>query len=178
MFDRSYISNTGSTGTLPAERPGRPVPIDRYRSTPNRFTAHRTTPYRTDQNRRPSTGAPRRGRDMTAVQFPAAAPRLRITPRGRAVVAVLVAAPLALGAVALGLGQGAAASTSSSSSTSAATFHWITVGHGDSLWSIAQRIAPSADPRDVIADIVDLNQLPSASVSAGERIAIPDRYTR
>lgn len=163
MFDRSYISNTGSTAVLPAERRGRPV-----HAVPVHTSAvHTPAPV----HQRTQT----KGRDMTALSAPA--PRLRITPRGRAVVAVLVAIPIAIGAVAVGLGQGAAATPADAPvASSGSSFHWITVGHGDSLWSIAQRIAPGSDPRDVVADIVDLNQLPSASVAAGERIAIPARY--
>ena len=49
----------------------------------------------------------------------------------------------------------------------------MTVQSGQSLWSIAEKVAPSADPRDVIADIVSLNQLQSAVVTPGQRIAIP-----
>lgn len=141
---------------------------------------------------------------ITPLHQSALSPRLRITARGRAVVALLVAAPLAFGAVALGLGQGAAASTSGAAantssgtgassggadassggadapgtSTASSGFRWITVGQGDSLWSIAQRVAPGEDPRQVIADIIDLNQLASASVSSGDRIALPLRYGR
>jgi len=44
------------------------------------------------------------------------------------------------------------------------------------LWQLAEHIAPSADPREVIADIVNLNQLPSESVQPGQRLALPAEY--
>jgi hypothetical protein len=49
----------------------------------------------------------------------------------------------------------------------------IVVGTGDSLWSIAERIAPTADPRDVVADLERVNDLPGASVQAGRRLLLP-----
>ena len=47
---------------------------------------------------------------------------------------------------------------------------------GESLWSIAQEVAPSADPRDVVDAIVRLNALDGVTVSAGEQLAIPAEY--
>lgn len=115
---------------------------------------------------------------MSTIVLTGSAPRLRITPRGRAVIAILMAIPLAAGAVAVGVGQGAAAEGGSGGAAIGSTggFRYVTVGAGESLWSVAQRIAPGVDPRDVIADLADLNQLPSASVQAGERLAVPARY--
>ena len=58
-----------------------------------------------------------------------------------------------------------------------ASFETITVSAGDSLWSIAQEIAPQADPRDVVDAIAQLNALDDATVSAGQRLAIPAEYS-
>ena len=58
----------------------------------------------------------------------------------------------------------------------AGTFTEITVMSGESLWSIAQDLAPHADPRDVVEDIARLNVLESSTVSAGQRLAIPVEY--
>jgi LysM repeat protein len=52
----------------------------------------------------------------------------------------------------------------------------VTVQSGDSLWSVASRLAPKADPRDVIADLVNLNGLSSAVVTPGQQLAIPAQY--
>jgi hypothetical protein len=53
----------------------------------------------------------------------------------------------------------------------------VTINAGESLWQVAERIAPASDPRDVVADIVSLNQLTSSSVEAGQRVAIPSAYS-
>ncbi|MCU1423006.1 MAG: hypothetical protein JWN36_2657 [Microbacteriaceae bacterium] len=100
-------------------------------------------------------------------------PRLRMTRRGRIVLTALVAIPLAAGGFVGVVNAGGAAANSSASS---ATFHYVTVAQGESLWQIATKVAPSADPRDVISDIVDLNQLSTTELQAGQRIAIPLQY--
>jgi len=102
---------------------------------------------------------------------PRPAARLRITSRGRKVLAVLIALPVitVLGLLAMFSGGSAIASLGSST----AEFDYLTVQAGQSLWSIAETIAPSADPRDVIAEIRSLNQLETSSVQPGQRIAIP-----
>jgi hypothetical protein len=41
------------------------------------------------------------------------------------------------------------------------------------LWSIAGEVAPGADRRDTVAEIVELNALDGSSVRAGQRIAVP-----
>ncbi|WP_026374086.1 hypothetical protein [Agrococcus lahaulensis] len=104
-------------------------------------------------------------------------PRLRMTARGRRALAMLVAAPvLAVGALAgAGLIGDAVTGAVASSSTSTADFEHITVVPGQSLWQIAEAIAPEADPRDVIAEIELLNGIAGA-IQPGERLAIPARY--
>ncbi|MFM9786023.1 LysM peptidoglycan-binding domain-containing protein, partial [Streptomyces scabiei] len=59
----------------------------------------------------------------------------------------------------------------------AGTFSHVTVMPGDTLWSIAGEIAPDADPRDVVDEIIRLNALPSGAVAAGERLALPLQYS-
>jgi hypothetical protein len=53
----------------------------------------------------------------------------------------------------------------------------VTLQAGQSLWQLAEEIAPSADPRDVISDILAANELESGSVQAGQRIALPAEYS-
>ena len=108
-----------------------------------------------------------------------ASARLRITRRGRLVLTTLVVSPLlALGVVA-GVNATSAIATSVGAGSSAAVvdFEYVTINAGESLWQVAERIAPASDPRDVIADIVSLNQLTSSSVEAGQRVAIPSAYS-
>ncbi|WP_199689789.1 hypothetical protein [Clavibacter lycopersici] len=99
--------------------------------------------------------------------------RLRITRRGRIVLTALVAAPLALGAGLVALNGGAAVASKDAAGTA---FEYVTVSSGQSLWDLAEEIAPSADPRDVIASVVDLNRLPSSDVAAGQQLAVPAQY--
>ncbi|GAB3278635.1 LysM peptidoglycan-binding domain-containing protein [Microbacterium lacusdiani] len=106
----------------------------------------------------------------------APATRLRVTRRGRRVLAALAAAPVAAG-LALAVISGGGALASREDGAPAGTFDTVTVMAGDSLWSIAEEIAPAADPRDVVDAIVALNQLQSSSVAAGERLAIPAEYS-
>jgi hypothetical protein len=100
---------------------------------------------------------------------------LRLTRRGRVVLTSLAAIPLVIGALVFALNGGGAAA---SGDRAHVQFQYVTVESGQSLWSIAEKVAPSADPRDVIADIVSLNQLDTAVVSPGQRLAIPAQYER
>jgi len=103
-------------------------------------------------------------------------PHLRITRRGRAVLTFLIAVPLAIGAVVTGIGAiGAAAGPEGTSS--GASFQYVTVQSGESLWQVAETVAPRADPRDVVAGIVSLNNLSSGQVEPGQRLAIPAQYS-
>ncbi|MEY9953179.1 LysM peptidoglycan-binding domain-containing protein [Leifsonia sp. EB34] len=99
--------------------------------------------------------------------------RLRLTRRGRVVLTMLVALPIVIGAMVFALNGGGAAATGEQTHV---TFQYVTVQSGDSLWSVASRIAPNADPRNVIADLVNLNGLSSAVVTPGQQLAIPTQY--
>ena len=113
----------------------------------------------------------------TTVPSRNASVRLRITRRGRIVLASLVSLPLIAGLVAFAiLGFGGASSATASGDAGSASFEYVTVQAGETLWGLAEEIAPAADPRDVIADIVNLNQLSSAEVQPGQRLAVPSRY--
>ncbi len=94
-----------------------------------------------------------------------------MTKRGRAVLLSLVATPLVLVALAFGISAGGATATSTSTPLAK-----VTVVSGETLWDVAQQIAPTADPRDVIADIESVNRLSSASIYPGEQLLIPAQY--
>jgi len=49
----------------------------------------------------------------------------------------------------------------------------VVVQQGENLWEIARRIAPSADPRQVVTEIRSLNGLGSSPVIAGQSVAVP-----
>lgn len=103
------------------------------------------------------------------------APHLHLTTRGRAVLTGLAATPLVIGAVLFALNGGGA---SASLAGSDAAFQYVTVAAGESLWQVAEELAPAADPRDVIARLVQLNQLDSSDVYAGQQLAIPAEFTK
>ena len=93
--------------------------------------------------------------------------KARLTRRGRIVV-VLVA--LVLLVVAFSMGQ-----VSSQAAGPAQRPPTVTVQAGETLWQLAARIAPHADPRLVVPQIEQLNHLRSPELLAGEQLVVP-RY--
>ncbi|MGJ7440387.1 LysM peptidoglycan-binding domain-containing protein [Aquipuribacter sp. MA13-6] len=49
----------------------------------------------------------------------------------------------------------------------------VVVGRGDTLWQIARAHAPERDPRAVVADVVQLNELTSTGVHVGDQLLVP-----
>ena len=49
----------------------------------------------------------------------------------------------------------------------------VVVMPGQSLWSLATQYEPTADPRNVIQEIIDLNALNGTSVQPGQRLWLP-----
>jgi LysM repeat protein len=49
----------------------------------------------------------------------------------------------------------------------------VVVHPGQTLWSIASQAEPSADPRVVMQQIIDLNALRGTSVEPGQRLWVP-----
>lgn len=105
------------------------------------------------------------------------ATRLRLTMRGRRALALLAALPAQVALTVAVLLGGSSALASRDAGAPAGSFETITVTAGESLWSIAQEVAPAADPRDVVDAIVRLNALEDVAVSAGQRLAIPTEYS-
>jgi len=104
-----------------------------------------------------------------------ARPRLHLTKRGRGVFTALAATPLVVVALVVALNGGMATASLEGAD---ATFQYVTVNSGETLWQLAETIAPASDPRDVIAQIMQLNQLQTPDVFAGQQLAIPAQYTR
>jgi hypothetical protein len=93
---------------------------------------------------------------------------LRITRKGRLVVSALVATPVL--AMSLLLASPGALAESAPASND---FEYVTVLSGDTLWTIAEIVAPASDPREVVAEIMALNGLSTAHLTPGQDIAIP-----
>jgi len=137
--------------TAPAQAPAAPGPVRIPRLDPPRKQA--THPAR-------------------AARGQAADPPLRLTRRGRIVVAV--AAALVLAALSLVI-AGAAQATNHPVSSRAGQqgLAQITVRPGQTLWSVAENADPGADTRVVIQQITELNSLTGSVVYAGERLWVP-----
>jgi hypothetical protein len=103
-----------------------------------------------------------------------AAPRLRLTRRGRAVFTGLAIVPLLIAGLVFGLGAGGAVATNGAATDS---LTWVTVEAGQSLWDIAADVAPAEDPREFAAQVAAFNQLGSTVIQPGQELAIPPQYT-
>lgn len=101
--------------------------------------------------------------------------RLRLTARGRRAVLAIAALPLAAGIGFAALSGGSAIASNDDVAT--ASFATVAVMPGDTLWSIAESIAPGADPREVIGDITRLNMLQGGALQIGQELAIPAQYS-
>jgi Tfp pilus assembly protein FimV len=49
----------------------------------------------------------------------------------------------------------------------------VVVRAGDTLWSIARRVRPDADPRDTVEAIVETNPVDAGSLVPGQSLAVP-----
>lgn len=101
--------------------------------------------------------------------------RLRLTVRGRRALAMLAALP-AVVALSVAIVSGGSALASRDTGAAGESFTTVTVSSGETLWSIAESVAPQADPRDVVDSIVRLNALDSVMVQAGQSLSIPAEY--
>jgi LysM repeat protein len=95
---------------------------------------------------------------------------LRLTRRGR-VVATGVSA-LVIGVLSVALATTAQATHDNPGSVNKYLAK-VTVTAGQSLWSVAEAYDPSADTRDVIQQIQQLNSLTGDQVRAGEVLWVP-----
>jgi hypothetical protein len=86
---------------------------------------------------------------------------LRLTRRGVAAIAVLV---VVLSVAVVGLAWLSAPAATAAGHVPAS----VAVHQGDTLWSIASRVAPNRDPRAEIADLQRVNHLSGVDLVAGE----------
>jgi hypothetical protein len=140
--------------TAPLDPPA-PAPSQSPRPQPSREQAARPRPA-SNQATRPET----------------ANPPLRLTRRGRVVVAV--AAALVLAALSLVIASTAQATNHPVSARAAQQgLAQVTVHPGQSLWSVAESADPAADTRVVIQQIIELNGLSGNVVFGGQRLWVP-----
>lgn len=103
---------------------------------------------------------------------PARGGTTRLTARGRFLLGasgLVVALSLISASTALGSNEG------SDSVSVVRDYEQITVLPGESLWSIARQIAPgfSARTGDIVALILELNNLSSSELRSGQELLIP-----
>ena len=93
---------------------------------------------------------------------------VRLTPRGRLVVLLglvtLLVVAFSLGRVGSQAAQGKDTDTALSQTV---------VQSGESLWAVAKRVAPGHDPRAVVDQIAELNDLSSSSLQPGQLLLVP-----
>ncbi|HEY6278051.1 MAG TPA: LysM peptidoglycan-binding domain-containing protein [Streptosporangiaceae bacterium] len=111
-----------------------------------------------------------------ALQRPAQRGGIRLTRRGRVVVAALLTMAALLVMALVWLTAAASAQAAGSGPPPGAVYRNLTsvvVHPGQTLWSIASQAQPSADPRIVMQEIVDLNALHGTSLMPGQRLWVP-----
>ena len=149
---------------VPAARPERlPVPAARPEPPYGLAPRPRLAPDQAARNQA--------ARDQAARDQAARVP-LRLTRRGRVVVAVATALLLAV----LSLVIAASAQATSHPAPSGAAqrnLAQVTVRPGQSLWSVAENADPDADTRVVVQQIIELNGLTGNVVFAGQRLWVP-----
>jgi nucleoid-associated protein YgaU len=132
--------------------------------------AHRPVPYL------PVPGAGVPGAVQRAASAAARPGPVRLTGRGRIVVwalaAIGVAAITALIWLAVA-GQAQASSHVRGGTPAAGSVRRVVVRQGETLWGIATRVDPAADPRVIIGEIVDLNSLSGTAIQAGQVLLVP-----
>ena len=95
---------------------------------------------------------------------------VHLTRRGRLARTLLVLSLAVVLASVFGLSAGAGTSDSVGAPTS---FIEITVAPGDTLWSLATRMAGGEDVRAMVDEIASVNALASADLQAGQKVRIP-----
>jgi LysM repeat protein len=100
----------------------------------------------------------------------AAAPAVRLTLRGRVVVAG--ASALAIGALSIALATTAQASHAGQAAPGRYAAK-VEVRPGQSLWSLAEAYDPDADPRLVVQQIQQLNSMAGDQLQPGEVLWVP-----
>ena len=114
-------------------------------------------------------GAVRRARrvaDRTPSSSTRSARPLRLTARGRFLMVLLLAL---FAASAFSMGRVSAGATDEARPV----VSYVTVKPGETLWTIAERVAPAADPRDTVARLLEINGIEPGQLRAGQRLAVP-----
>jgi len=108
--------------------------------------------------------------------FSAVPSGVRLNRRGRlARTLVVLSLAIVLGSLVSGslVSANAGAGTEAGPSK-AGSFITVTVAPGETIWSLATRMAPeTGDVRGLVSEILEVNSLASVDVEAGQKIRIP-----
>jgi|SRR5215469_13233910 len=186
LADQPEFGATGKPAPAPA---GRRLRLVGHAAVPDHMSDDSGTP-REPKPRSSSIGAGPLPRQAAGVLSPSAvipprpmrarmqasAPQpVRLTRRGRVVVATTVVAVIAAVALIIGLAAagGAQATSHGQPSGGYQGMHQIVVRPGQTLWSIASTAEPGADPRDVVQQIMTANAMSGTTISAGQLLWVP-----
>ena len=98
------------------------------------------------------------------------ATRMRLTTRGKVVFSSLIAGVVVFSTLIFSSSDASARSADIQDQAI-----YVTVLTGDTLWDIAATIDPQSDPRDLVFELMHLNDLPTAELSRGQELLIPKR---
>lgn len=127
---------------------------------------------------RTALAAPRPAEQLTHVHATPTMPasrkgELTLTRRGRFILIGLPTLLIGLCVAALLMLFLSAGTASASSQSAGQGTQTVIVGSGETLWDIAAEVDPSADTRDIISQIDDMNHLSSGHVTPGQRLIVP-----
>jgi len=155
----------------PSRRPGR-AQVPSSRASQGRAPSSRASQGRTPPGRTVALATSGRAAHGPAARCRSTDVPLRLTRRGRVVIAA--AAAILVAVVSL-VAAGAVQATSHSLPPRVArqNLSQVVVRPGQSLWSVAESADPHADTRLVVQQIIELNGLTGDVVAAGQRLWVP-----
>ena len=95
---------------------------------------------------------------------------IRLNRRGRlARTFVVLSLAIVLGSVV----SAKAGAGTEAAPQAAGSFITVTVAPGDTVWSLATRLADGGDVRSLVSEIISVNSLASVDVATGQKLRIP-----
>ena len=98
---------------------------------------------------------------------------IRLNRRGRLARTFVVLSLAIVAASLFGATVGAADAVASTGAGAGVAYVEVVVAPGESVWSLASRMADDGDVRSLVDQIVSVNSLSSGSVSAGQKLRVP-----
>ena len=100
--------------------------------------------------------------------------QIQLTRRAlRNVLVLAIAATSVFGFISTATANATSNTQFNSAASLSAEFDYITVSAGQTLWGLAEELAPNSNPQDWMQNVVNLNGLTSTDLVPGQRIALP-----